>query len=54
MENEIFIEINATEKDMLDALEKGYIKDWRIKPELSEDTKIIMGIEYFHCHHQNW
>lgn len=48
------VEINATEKDMIDALEKGYIKDWKQKPELDTETQIIRAIEYFHCHHQNW
>lgn len=45
MEN-ILTEKNATEEEMLEALEKGYIKDWRLPPELDWQTKFSMGIEF--------
>lgn len=39
-------EQNATEEDMIDALEKGYIKDWRIKYPIKDlKTQMSIGIE---------
>lgn len=47
------LEENATEEDMLDALKNGYIVDWRVKPELSWESRFSIAIELISKSHTN-